>query len=516
MSQTKQRVSWGIAFAVLAPVLAGAVLHPNAAAALGTPVLQGQVKPAAAAADPLSDGARNVRLVGYNDLQGRQSLQVTTKSDPANGNWVYVGHSPNDRNDPQVSDDAEAKDEPLLNPITGKMEYNGTSILEISDPAKPKLIWHIPGALHVNARSVSVVYDYGFNSSPAGRDYLIRSWDTGKEFKFQIFDITTRGTDPSKISLVSEITGTPKDNCGPGCGGAFVHRTHKGYWSQKSGLFYSSSGEPGFHLTVLHIWDLKDPKNPKFLGRAVMPGQKDGEPGFEGQYAHHPVVDEENNRLYIGFRGAGQAGAWDISDPTKPKVVWLIDTAPPGRGPHTVSPIKYDAVPNFKGPDGLPRTYAFITDEAGGAADMTPCRSGIRTKAYMVDITSETRPFPVSTWQVPVGNFCGKGGRFGPHQHAETVNGEINRFEDKLAWVAYFNAGVRVVDLSDPYNLKEVGYYIPKTNKVSHPLAKGQPTAIQINDVDIDHRGLAYASDRVGTGLFILEYTGARRRPGTN
>ena len=31
-----------------------------------------------------------------------------------------------------------------------------------------------------------------------------------------------------------------------------------------------------------------------------------------------------------------------------------------------------------------------------------------------------------------------------------------------------------------------------------------------MNDVDIDHRGLAYAVDRVGTGLFILEYTGAK------
>ena len=28
-------------------------------------------------------------------------------------------------------------------------------------------------------------------------------------------------------------------------------------------------------------------------------------------------------------------------------------------------------------------------------------------------------------WQVPVGNFCSKGGRFGPHQSAETVNGSI-------------------------------------------------------------------------------------------
>jgi len=117
----------------------------------------------------------------------------------------------------------------------------------------------------------------------------------------------------------------------------------------------------------------------------------------------------------------------------------------------------------------------------------------------MLDITNETKPFPVSVWQVPVGNFCNKGGRFGPHQSAETVNGRINRFENKIAWLAYFNAGIRVLDLSNPYEMKELGYYIPKTNERSHPIAMGQPTAIQINDVDIDARGLAYASDRVGT-----------------
>ncbi len=57
-------------------------------------------------------------------------------------------------------------------------------------------------------------------------------------------------------------------------------------------------------------------------------------------------------------------------------------------------------------------------------------------------------------------------------------------------------------------NRREVGHYIPKINERSHPLAADQPTAVQINDVEIDHRGLAYASDRAGSGLFILEYTG--------
>ena len=130
--------------------------------------------------------------------------------------------------------------------------------------------------------------------------------------------------------------------------------------------------------------------------------------------------------------------------------------------------------------------------------------------SYMLDITNETKPFPVSVWQVPVGNFCDKGGRFGPHQSAETVNGKLNRFREQDRLARLLQRRHPVVDLSDPYQMKELGYYIPKTNERSYPIEEGQPTAIQINDVDIDHRGLAYASDRVGTGLFVLEYTGKK------
>ena len=57
--------------------------------------------------DSRAESRQNVRLVGYHDLQGWQSLVVTTKSDPANGNWVDVGHTPNDRADPQASDDGQ-------------------------------------------------------------------------------------------------------------------------------------------------------------------------------------------------------------------------------------------------------------------------------------------------------------------------------------------------------------------------------------------------------------------------
>jgi hypothetical protein len=310
-------------------------------------------------ADPRADDAQNVRLVGYNDLQGRESLVVTTLSDPANGSWVYVGHH-----------ESFWDGKPKMNPITGKEEWNGTSILNVDDPANPKLVWHIPNESNRNSRGVSVVYDYKFDGS--GHDYLIRNsevlteGETGKDLKYQIFDISTRGSDPSKISLVSEITGTPPGSCGPGCGGTFIMRAHKGWWSQDTGLFYAASGEPGFRNVVIQIFDLKNPREPKFVGRAWLPSQKEGEPGYEGQYAHHPVVDEVNKRLYVAYRNSGWTAEFDIADPAKPRLIWSLDLNPPHRGPHTVSPIVYDKVPNF-GPSALPRKYAFVVDEAAGA-----------------------------------------------------------------------------------------------------------------------------------------------------
>src|SRR5262245_65757871 len=97
--------------------------------AMAGALLNGQAGPAA---DPLSDGASNVRLVGFNDLQGREALVVTTKSDPANGSWVYVGHH-----------ESYWDSKPKPNPITGNLEWTGTSLPDLGQQAKPQHAWHI-------------------------------------------------------------------------------------------------------------------------------------------------------------------------------------------------------------------------------------------------------------------------------------------------------------------------------------------------------------------------------------
>jgi len=70
----------------------------------------------------------NMDLVGYNDLQARSSYQPVIHKQ---GNrWIaYVGHHGGKQ----------------LNPLTGKEEYNGTSIIDVTDPKQPKYLAHIPG-----------------------------------------------------------------------------------------------------------------------------------------------------------------------------------------------------------------------------------------------------------------------------------------------------------------------------------------------------------------------------------
>src|SRR5215467_12300422 len=70
----------------------------------------------------------NLELVGYNDLQGRSAYQPTIHKQGERW-FAYVGHHGGTQ----------------LNPLTGKQENNGTSIIDVTDPKQPKYVAHIPG-----------------------------------------------------------------------------------------------------------------------------------------------------------------------------------------------------------------------------------------------------------------------------------------------------------------------------------------------------------------------------------
>ena len=72
--------------------------------------------------------AHDMELVGHDDLQGRAAYQPTIHQQ--RGHVIaYVGHH-----------GGRAR-----NPLTGRDEDNGTSIVDVTDPTKPRYLAHIPG-----------------------------------------------------------------------------------------------------------------------------------------------------------------------------------------------------------------------------------------------------------------------------------------------------------------------------------------------------------------------------------
>jgi len=423
--------------------------------------------------------SKNMRLVGYSDLQHRSAYDVTV-SQALSGRWLaYVGHHSGSE----------------FNPLTGVTESNGVTILDVTNPKKPTILQHIPSDPETDSRMVRVC-----DRTVGGvtKTYLLRDQnrpgDTSRSH--EVWDVT----DPKRPIRVS----VPAVN---------LRNTHKNWWDCASGIAYLVGARQGFNSNHLIVVDLSDPSSPKDIEDYHLPGQN--RIGTKDTVAslHGPIVFPERNRAYLAYgagNGPGAAVILDLGklldkDPSTDPLIGRIDF-PSHFGTHTTLPYF-----GIKTPDDTPgfgdvRDLLVVADEAGNA--QFSCKE-IRPFMLVLDITQEAKPYPISSFKVPGDQFCGRGGRFGPHGLDEGTN------HGTLALLAYFSGGLRVIELADPFNPKEVGFFIPaatKETKVTGCDPKKMPglcSAIQTNNVFRDARGFIYITDRARTGLHILEFSGA-------
>jgi hypothetical protein len=418
---------------------------------------------------------KNMTLVGHHTLDGRSAYQPVIQEQA--GRWIaYIGHHGGS----------------ARNPLTGKRESNGTSIVDVSDPAHPVYLHHIPAAGGAQMAQTCRGRDRPGNDDKV---YLLR---TNGDASHEVWDVT----DPRAPSLIST----------PLSGG---NATHKNWWDCKTGIAYLvyDGRQLGWKTRrVLWVVDLSDPANPRIIRQFGLPGHQPARQLFGAPPgAHEATLSPDGKRLFIAY-GTGHQGIMQIVNvrkllscrptcPAKPTIDELLDPQvgrldmPRFWGAHTAWPVMGIPVPEqAKFIDASPRDFVVLVSESFASE----CQEDAHDMVFLVDVSDETRPFPVANYQVreSQGAFCDRGGRFGAH----SVNWSYHpAFYKKLIVVSYFNAGVRAVDIRDPFHPKEAGFYIPATNNNA---------VAQTNNVEIDGRGLIYLADRAGAGLHVVKLTG--------
>ena len=404
---------------------------------------------------------KNTKLISQNDLEGRGDTTQIAKC----GNYLYVCHS-----------------------LSG-----GFSVVDVKDPNSPEVVNFIPAssphAWSLKCRVVGniliVANEWKFFEP---QQYHVKTnyvniHQRGPKEPLQsgikIYDISK----PAEPKLLSFFKTGQWSKEG---GGNYCHRFwYDGHYA------YISADMPGYNGGIMVIVDVSDPKDPKEVsrfwrtGQWIAGGEKPWWPNtFPGCQCHHPIV--QGDRAYVTWFGLGGTIV-DISNIKEPTLVSEFNYDMGGQN-HTFLPIK-------------DRKIAVFVSEY--------------RHSYMLDISEEKYPRVIGMFPKPPRDLLerGVGYPFGPsiHNIHENSPGPDSFKSDDRIYATTGPGGLRIYDVSDPYRIEEIGYYVPRTPQVYYSPYGAEHSlvgaGVDVMDVFVDNHGLIYTSS-YNNGLEILEFTG--------
>jgi len=396
---------------------------------------------------PVAEDKKNVRVVGHSDLNGwGDTFQIQVRDGLA-----YVAAS-------------------------GANGHNGLTIVDVSDPSKPKVVNQIEDHPGARTHKILLVGDMLYTNCEL-RPGEEPPPDVIPGMK--IFELS----DPANPKQIGHVEAD----------GRGIHRP---IHDKERDLLYCSAFKDGCHGKVLSTFDVKDPSAPELLSQCWIEGQNEGAgetPSWDfeklgwGVWLHE--ASPFGNYVTCGFWNGGIA-MFDMTDPRNPKFMWR-------HNPHETHgwPGCYHT---FLVPPGS--EFGIVTTEC---VTMNCAHPPAFVTFY--DMRNPMAPLPISSFHPyeidpdsmrPVDPYWSQlGARYGAH------NVWLDMKADDLIYVCWYGAGLRIADWSNPFSPKEVGHYIPA--------GTSERWLTQSNDVFVDAQtGLIYLGDRWGLGLYVLEYLG--------
>ncbi|GAB4065251.1 hypothetical protein KHC28_02345 [Ancylobacter sonchi] len=396
---------------------------------------------------PRPEEARNVRLVGHSDLGGwNDAFQIRVRNGIC---YVAAG---------------------------GLYGSFGLTVLDVSDPTSPKVVKQLEHAPSARSHKVLIVDDVlimNVDKKPGVDDPDVKGG-------LVLYDISN----PRDPKLIRHV-----ETDGNGI--------HRPVYDFQRKLLYSGGFKDGCNGRVLLIHDMKDPSNPQLIGEGWVPGQNEAaheEPTWDLDLLTPKSVDLHEAQPYGNYVTCawrrGGFGMMDLTDPSRPRFMWRQNPYET----HNWSP----AAHTFLVPEGSPFGILLGETHTVNCAHPPAFTTFLDMRNFEQPISISTfNPYPIDpiTMRPKDQSWCQQGARYGAHNTWQWMKA------DDLLYLTWFNAGLRIVDWSNPFEPKELGYYIPAGNS--------KRFCPQTNEVFVDRdTGLIYITDRWGLGLHILEYVG--------
>ncbi|MDR1321036.1 MAG: hypothetical protein LBK56_06380 [Gracilibacteraceae bacterium] len=424
---------------------------------------------------------KNMEVLGFHDLSGVMAFQMALHKA---GEKYYM--------------------------YCGSFRHSGLNIIDVTDPRNPRFVKWLETVRHEdypNTKSlkVQIADNLLVVGLAGGGPTTLNEVNTALKGQtgVMIYDLSQ---DPENPLFLSHWDSGVPNSFG-------VHR-----FCYRGGRYiHLTCMCKGFCELIYRILDIQDPRHPVEVGRWWLPEQFIGGyfPEKEKKWTHleYPgthMIYVEDNIAYVPCNGGGLC-LLDISDVTLPQLVGQLKICPPFSGRlaaarcHTALPLKG-------------RPFAVLTNEGQRYQYYNPeiinnvaqPMNGI----FIVDVRSVTDPVLVSVFPYPevpenypfpdFNVVCGAPGPFGPHNLHEPMGKPGLEDNPNRVYCCYFHAGMRVYDVTNPYNIKEIAYFIPPNpEKMLFPQNLPGNLIAAAEDCVVDDRGIIYMST-LHDGMYIL------------